>query len=46
MLKTVIHDWPDEQARDILRTCRRAMAPGARLLIIERLMPSAPGAFR
>ena len=39
VLKTVIHDWPDDKARDILRTCRSAMAPGARLLIIERLMP-------
>jgi orsellinic acid C2-O-methyltransferase len=39
VLKTVIHDWPDDQARDILRTCRSAMAPGTRLLIIERLMP-------
>ena len=39
VLKTVIHDWPDEKAREILRTCRRAMAAGARLLIIERLMP-------
>jgi orsellinic acid C2-O-methyltransferase len=39
VMKTVIHDWPDEKARDILRCCRRAMAPSARLLIIERLMP-------
>ena len=39
VLKTVIHDWPDDRARDILRTCRSAMAPGSRLLIIERLMP-------
>ena len=39
LMKTVIHDWPDDKAQDILRTCRRAMAPGARLLIIERLMP-------
>jgi ubiquinone/menaquinone biosynthesis C-methylase UbiE len=39
VLKTVIHDWPDDRARDILRTCLRAMAPGARLLVIERLMP-------
>ena len=46
VLKTVIHDWPDEQARDILRSCRSAMAPGSRLLIIERLMPErlAPSA--
>jgi ubiquinone/menaquinone biosynthesis C-methylase UbiE len=39
LMKTVIHDWPDERAREILRACRHAMAPGARLLIIERLMP-------
>ena len=39
VLKTVIHDWPDDRALDILRTCRSAMTPGARLLIIERLMP-------
>jgi orsellinic acid C2-O-methyltransferase len=39
LMKTVIHDWPDDKARDILRTCRRAMQAGARLLIIERLMP-------
>ncbi len=39
VLKTVIHDWPDDKARDILRTCRQALTAGARLLIIERLMP-------
>ena len=39
LLKTVIHDWPDDQAQEILRTCGRAMGPDARLLIIERLMP-------
>jgi orsellinic acid C2-O-methyltransferase len=39
LMKTVIHDWPDDKARDILRTCRRGMPAGARLLIIERLMP-------
>jgi ubiquinone/menaquinone biosynthesis C-methylase UbiE len=39
VLKTVIHDWPDDKARDILRSCRRALLPGTRMLIIERLMP-------
>ncbi|HEY6457043.1 MAG TPA: methyltransferase [Steroidobacteraceae bacterium] len=39
VLKTVIHDWPDDQAREILRNCRRAMTPATRMLIIERLMP-------
>jgi len=39
VLKTVIHDWPDDRARDILQCCRRALSPGARILIVERLMP-------
>jgi orsellinic acid C2-O-methyltransferase len=39
VLKTVIHDWPDDRARDILRSCARAMPAGARLLVVERLMP-------
>jgi hypothetical protein len=39
VLKTVIHDWPDDKAREILCTCGSAMAADARLLIIERLMP-------
>jgi SAM-dependent methyltransferase len=39
VLKTVIHDWPDEKAREILECCKRALGPGARILIVERLMP-------
>jgi hypothetical protein len=35
----VIHDWPDEQATAILRNCRAAMKPGARLLIAEGVYP-------
>jgi hypothetical protein len=34
LLKHVIHDWNDDCAVQILTTCRRAMGPGARLLII------------
>jgi hypothetical protein len=39
ILKKVIHDWPDERARQILERCRAAMAPGARLLLIESVVP-------
>jgi hypothetical protein len=39
MLKHVIHDWNDERAAAILTTCRRAMTPQARLLIIEGVYP-------
>lgn len=38
-IKHVIHDWKDEQARAILQTCRRAMRPDAKLLIIEGVYP-------
>ena len=39
LLKHVIHDWNDDQAAAILRTCRRAMSPAARLLIVEGVYP-------
>jgi ubiquinone/menaquinone biosynthesis C-methylase UbiE len=39
MLKSVIHDWNDERGRAILASCRRAMLPSSRLLLIERSMP-------
>jgi orsellinic acid C2-O-methyltransferase len=39
LLKSIIHDWDDDQSRDILDNCRRALAKGGKLLIIERLMP-------
>ena len=39
VLKGVIHDWEDEEAIAILRTCRAAMPKGARLLLIERILP-------
>jgi hypothetical protein len=40
ILKHVIHDWNDAQATKILTNCRRAMKPGARLLIAEGVYPS------
>lgn len=39
LLKSVIHDWPDDRAITILQACRRAMGPGAKLLLVERMMP-------
>lgn len=38
VLKFIIHDWNDEDAVTILRVCRRAMPPGARLFVVERLI--------
>ncbi|MEU8165661.1 methyltransferase [Micromonospora sp. NPDC049004] len=35
LLKTIIHDWPDEQAAAILRNVRAAARPDSRLVIVE-----------
>ena len=37
-MKSVLHDWDDGAAADILRTCRRAMPAAATLLAIERVV--------
>jgi hypothetical protein len=34
--KSVLHDWEDVPAIEILRTCRRAARAGTALLVIER----------
>jgi hypothetical protein len=35
LLKSVLHDWTDAEATEILRTCLRTMGAGAVLLIVE-----------
>lgn len=35
----ILHDWTDDQCRTILGNCRRAINPGGRILIVERLLP-------
>jgi O-methyltransferase/methyltransferase family protein len=42
ILSDILHDWPDEQSLAILRACRAAMAPGARVLVVEHVL--VPGA--
>jgi len=37
--KWIVHDWDDEHSLTLLRNCHRAMAPGARLLLVERVVP-------
>lgn len=43
VLTSIIHNWPDEQALAILRTCHRAMRPGARIWLIEHVLTAADG---
>jgi hypothetical protein len=38
-LKWIVHDWDDERSLAILKNCRRAMHPGARLLLVEAVIP-------
>ena len=38
LLKHIVHDWENPEAIAILQACRRAAAPGAKVLLIERVM--------
>jgi hypothetical protein len=39
ILKWIIHDWSDDHARAILKTCHRSMSDQARLVLFERMIP-------
>ncbi|HEY7485070.1 MAG TPA: methyltransferase [Streptosporangiaceae bacterium] len=39
LLKSVIHDWDDDQATAILRRCREAVPPDGTLLVVEPILP-------
>lgn len=41
LLKSVIHDWDDADAARLLANCRAAMRGDARLLLVERVLPTA-----
>jgi hypothetical protein len=38
LLKSIVHDWEDENAVRLLATCRRAMGEHTSLLLVERLL--------
>lgn len=39
LLSRILHDWDDADCARLLNVCRNAMRPGARLLIVERVLP-------
>ncbi len=39
LLKFILHDWNDEDSVRLLRSCRAAIEPGGRLLVLEMLVP-------
>jgi hypothetical protein len=45
LMRHIIHDWDDEKSLAILRQCRQAMTPAARLLIVESVIPPGNGPF-
>lgn len=42
-LKSIIHDWDDENSLKILGNCRKAVEASGRVLVIERLAPDLAG---
>jgi hypothetical protein len=43
LLKSVLHDWTDEQCRVILGRCAEAAGASGRLVIVERVLPDQVG---
>jgi SAM-dependent methyltransferase len=39
ILKYIVHDWDDEHAAAILTSCRRAIRPDGKLLLVETVVP-------
>lgn len=42
VLKSILHDWPDERCAAILRNVHTTSKPGAKLLVVEMLLPDHP----
>jgi hypothetical protein len=40
LLKSIVHNWNDEKSAVILGNCRRSMSRGAKLLLVERILPA------
>ena len=39
LMKSIVHDWDDERCVTIFKNCRRAMAEGAKVLVVEAVLP-------
>lgn len=45
VMRHIIHDWDDEKSETILRNCHQAMSAGAKLLIVESVIPPGNDPF-
>ena len=43
VMKHILHDWSDDLAIQILRAIRAVIAPEGKLLVVEMVVPEAPG---
>jgi hypothetical protein len=43
LLMMILHDWSDEACIRLLRNLRRVVPDGARILVVEALLPTEPG---
>jgi hypothetical protein len=43
ILRWIIHDWSEAKAVALLGKVREGMKPGARLILLEELIPETPG---
>ena len=42
VLKSILHDWPDDKCAAIIRNIHSASQEGAKLLLVEMLLPDQP----
>ena len=38
IMKYIIHDWSDDNARIILQNCRKSIAPDGKLLVVDKVI--------
>lgn len=43
VLKFILHDWNDEESVRLLKSCRAAIAPNGRILVLEVVVPETSG---
>jgi hypothetical protein len=43
VLKYIVHDWGDENSVRLLTACRKALAPGGAVVLIEQVVPPTVG---
>jgi hypothetical protein len=42
LLKSILHDWPDDKCEEIVRSVHRGAAEGSRLVLVKGLLPDTP----